>query len=146
MAVLWQRDLRLLGRFGGIANRRSAFGEGFENGRGEGFGIGNGPEVAASRYAAQTGGGEQGGSEGGDRATGGSRDGGGEGGGQGGGGEIQGAPSGQDPRVPPDVGDGRDDDIVARQIREAAMKEEDPELREKLWDEYREYKRSAGGS
>ena len=43
-------------------------------------------------------------------------------------------------RVPPDVGDGRDDDIVARQLREAAMEEEDPELREKLWDEYRSYK------
>ncbi len=43
-------------------------------------------------------------------------------------------------RVPSDVGDGRDDDIVARQLREAAMKEEDPELREKLWDEYRAYK------
>jgi hypothetical protein len=43
-------------------------------------------------------------------------------------------------RIPPDVGDGSDDDIVARQIREAAMKEDDPELREKLWDEYRAYK------
>lgn len=43
-------------------------------------------------------------------------------------------------RVPEDVGDGRDDDIVARQIREAAMNEKDPELREKLWDEYRAYK------
>jgi hypothetical protein len=43
-------------------------------------------------------------------------------------------------RVPPDVGDGKDDDIVARQLREAAMKEEDPELRERLWDEYRAYK------
>ena len=31
----------------------------------------------------------------------------------------------------------RDDDIVMRQIREAAMKETNPELREKLWDEYR---------
>ncbi len=52
-------------------------------------------------------------------------------------------------RVPPDVGDGSDDDIVARQLREAAMEEEDPELRERLWDEYREYKRSTsaqGGS
>jgi hypothetical protein len=29
-------------------------------------------------------------------------------------------------RVPADVGDGRDDDIVARQLREAAMSEEDP--------------------
>ncbi len=43
-------------------------------------------------------------------------------------------------RIPPDVGDGSDDDIVARQLREAAMKEEDPDLREKLWDEYRAYK------
>jgi hypothetical protein len=43
-------------------------------------------------------------------------------------------------RVPADVGDGKDDDIVARQLREAAMKEEDPELREKLWDESRAYK------
>lgn len=45
-------------------------------------------------------------------------------------------------RVPPDVPDGEDDDIVARQLREAAMSEEDPELREKLWQEYRDYKRS----
>jgi len=43
-------------------------------------------------------------------------------------------------RVPDDVGDGSDDDIVARQLREAATNEDDPELREKLWDEYREYK------
>jgi len=33
------------------------------------------------------------------------------------------------------------DDIVARQIREAAEKETDPELKEKLWEEYRNYKR-----
>jgi hypothetical protein len=44
-------------------------------------------------------------------------------------------------RVPPDVGDGRGDDVVARQLREAAMSEEDPVIREKLWDEYRRYKR-----
>jgi hypothetical protein len=44
-------------------------------------------------------------------------------------------------QVPPDVGDGAGDDIVARQIREAAMSETDPELREKLWDEYRRYKK-----
>lgn len=42
--------------------------------------------------------------------------------------------------VPADIPDGRGDDIVARQIREAAMKEQDPVLREKLWDEYRKYK------
>lgn len=43
--------------------------------------------------------------------------------------------------VPADIPDGKDDDIVARQLREAAEKEQDPELREKLWDEYRKYKR-----
>lgn len=46
-------------------------------------------------------------------------------------------------RIPPDVGDGSDDDVVARQLREAAMKEEDPELREKLWQEYRDYKKAS---
>ncbi|MBX2849687.1 MAG: hypothetical protein KTR16_15295 [Acidiferrobacterales bacterium] len=33
-----------------------------------------------------------------------------------------------------------DDDIVARQIREAAENETDPELKEALWAEYRKYK------
>ena len=33
-----------------------------------------------------------------------------------------------------------DDDIVAKQLREAALAEEDPELRERLWEEYRKYK------
>jgi hypothetical protein len=47
--------------------------------------------------------------------------------------------------VPPDVGDGSDDDIVARQIRRAAETETDPELREKLWDEYRKYKEGTKG-
>lgn len=41
---------------------------------------------------------------------------------------------------PADIPSGEDDDIVARQIREAALNEPDPELREKLWDEYRRYK------
>lgn len=41
--------------------------------------------------------------------------------------------------VPDDIPSGRDDDVVARQIREAAMNEPDPELRERLWDEYRRY-------
>ncbi len=35
------------------------------------------------------------------------------------------------------------DDIVARQLREAAEKETDPELKEKLWEEYRKYKQGA---
>ena len=48
--------------------------------------------------------------------------------------------------VPADVGDGEDDDIVARQIREAAERERDPALREKLWEEYRRYKKSRRGT
>jgi len=36
----------------------------------------------------------------------------------------------------------QDDDIVARQLREAAEKETDPELKEKLWKEYEAYKAS----
>jgi hypothetical protein len=36
--------------------------------------------------------------------------------------------------------DTADDDIVARQLREAAEKETDPELKKKLWEEYRKYK------
>jgi hypothetical protein len=53
-----------------------------------------------------------------------------------------GGASGSGPQsVPSDVGSGSDDDIVARQLREAAMKEKDPELREKLWQEYRDYKK-----
>ena len=38
---------------------------------------------------------------------------------------------------------GHDDDIVARQIREAAEKETDPELKEKLWKEYEDYKKGS---
>ena len=47
------------------------------------------------------------------------------------------------PPVPSDVDDGQDDDIIARQLREAAQKERDPELRAKLWEEYRKYKKGA---
>ncbi len=39
--------------------------------------------------------------------------------------------------------DGSDDDIVARQLREAAEQETDPVLREKLWREYEAYKRGS---
>jgi hypothetical protein len=42
--------------------------------------------------------------------------------------------------APPGTPDGSDDDIVARQLREAAETEDDPELRAKLWEEYRRYK------
>lgn len=46
---------------------------------------------------------------------------------------VAGVPQGNLP--PPE-----DDDIVARQLREAAEKEQDPELKKKLWEEYWKYK------
>ena len=42
--------------------------------------------------------------------------------------------------IPKDVALIDDDDIVATQLRELAMSEEDPNLRDQLWDKYREYK------
>ena len=39
-----------------------------------------------------------------------------------------------------DIPSGDDDDVVARQLREAAEAETDPEVKEKLWEEYRKYK------
>jgi len=53
-----------------------------------------------------------------------------------GGGRTQSGARGQ----PADIPDGSDDDLVARQLREAAEKETNPELKKKLWDEYRKYK------
>ncbi len=46
------------------------------------------------------------------------------------------------PRHPKHRYDPKDDDIVARQLREAAEKESDPELKEKLWKEYEQYKKN----
>jgi len=48
--------------------------------------------------------------------------------------------SGNADMVPDDINDGQNDDIVAQQLREAALAETDPTLREKLWEEYRRYK------
>lgn len=42
--------------------------------------------------------------------------------------------------VPPDIPKGNEEDVVARQLREAATQETDPDLRRKLWNEYRRYK------
>jgi hypothetical protein len=71
----------------------------------------------------------------------------GSGGGQGGGNAIPRSAGDADfpqqaAKYPPpaDIPEGNDDDVVARQLREAAMREPDPQLREKLWDEYRKYK------
>jgi hypothetical protein len=53
-----------------------------------------------------------------------------------------GGKAGRDARgpVPPDVGDGANDDVVAQQLRELAENETDPELREAYWCDYRKYK------
>jgi hypothetical protein len=40
------------------------------------------------------------------------------------------------------VPDGNDDDIIARRLRKAAEQETDPELKDKLWKEYVEYKKN----
>lgn len=108
--------------------------------------------------------GGQGGGQGGNGSAGGSGDAGeGEGEAQdspgSGGGQGQAGGSGQQPadgsedagagpgsgtsrqEQPADIPDGNDDDVVARQLREAAEKETDPELKAKLWEEYRRYKR-----
>jgi hypothetical protein len=68
--------------------------------------------------------------------------GGGEGGGygQGGKGDNSGE-TGRDPSGKKERGYDDDDDIVARQLREAAENETDPVLKEKLWKEYEEYKK-----
>jgi hypothetical protein len=55
-------------------------------------------------------------------------------------------PEGDGAGDPPPQGDrppADDDDIVARQLREAAEKETDPVLKEKLWREYDKYKGSS---
>ena len=47
---------------------------------------------------------------------------------------------GATPPVPEDIPSPQGDDIVAQQLREAAAAETDPNLRAKLWDEYKKYK------
>ncbi len=46
------------------------------------------------------------------------------------------------PKYPAPAGtpEGVDDDVVAKQLREAAETEKDPALRAKLWEEYNKYK------
>jgi hypothetical protein len=55
-------------------------------------------------------------------------------------GGAEGAEGEETEQVPDDIPDGQDDDIVARQLRELAENETDPELKERFWDEYRKYK------
>jgi len=108
---------------------------------GDGDGSGDGSRSGDVQQGGSPGaGGAQGDSEGGMRSEGGG------GTGSGGGGAGSGASKGSGPSTAPkNIPDGRDDDVIARQIREAAEKETDPELREKLWNEYIEYKKNVQG-
>ena len=95
------------------------------------------PSGASTSTGEEGGAGDGGMADAGEYSTGGGMPGGGVGGGIGGGGVPQ-----NTAKYPPpdDVPSGSDDDVVARQLREAAMREPDPAVREKLWDEYRKYK------
>ena len=133
----------------GTAGAGGSTGSGGDKGGQKGDGKG-GARTASSRKGGRLGGaGSEEASADGDRSTGSARGGTRAGGGRTTASAPEGTPPTEDATVPPpaDVGDGHDDDVVARQIREAAMKEEDPALREKLWEEYRRYKGiRAGGS
>ena len=48
-------------------------------------------------------------------------------------------PEGLRPQIARDIPDARDDDVIARQLREAALAEKDPKVREGLWEELRRY-------
>ncbi len=58
------------------------------------------------------------------------------------GGEDEGSVTTQKVTIP----DGNDDDVIARQLREAAKVETDPQVKEKLWAEYRKYKKQKNTS
>jgi len=100
-------------------------------------------EETAAQVAASGGGSVPLGSDDGDTSTGGQSTGDSPTGGPGS--HPSGANRGGSGGVPASVRDGTDDDIVARQLREAAENEKDPELREKLWQEYRDYKAGLSG-
>ena len=55
--------------------------------------------------------------------------------------ETESAPvSAQASPIPDDIPSPQGDDIVAQQLREAAIAEQDPDLQAKLWEEYKRYK------
>jgi hypothetical protein len=111
-------------------------GGGVSGGEGDGNGDGNGSSGNAGE-GMQTGEEGSGTQAAGGGATGGGATGGGQRGGASPGSWNQPGGSGGQPE---DIPDGSDDDVVARQLREAAEKETDPELKKKLWEEYRKYK------
>jgi hypothetical protein len=102
-------------------------GEGGAGGEGSGAN-GMGDEGTGEEAASGTGNGTDAGTGGSDRRS--------TGAGGGTGTQRQGGTGG----APPDIPDGSDDDVVARQLREAAEKETDPALKKKLWEEYKKYK------
>jgi len=48
--------------------------------------------------------------------------------------------SGSNGRIPEDIPFDDNDDVLAQQIKNAALKERDPEKQKKIWNEYRKYK------
>ena len=54
--------------------------------------------------------------------------------------ELASADNRASPLIPDDIPDPQGDDIVAQQLREAAIAESDSDLRAKLWEEYKRYK------
>ena len=48
--------------------------------------------------------------------------------------------SGNNGKIPDDIPLDDNDDVLAKQIKNAALNEADPEKQKKLWDEYRRYK------
>ena len=145
--------------YGGSQGRgsgRETAGTGQTSGQGSGSSQSTGSEgnggqdsqegaTTGTRTAAGTGGSATGKGEVGTATTGeGAATGEGTGSGEGAGPSVEGAAEGQSGSSSAQTGkvelDTRDDDIVARQLREAAEKETDPELKKKLWEEYRKYK------
>ena len=97
---------------------------------------GGGPGGNGQAPGGESSGGDAGGSSAGS--------GGGSGGGEGQGGPLEDGASGERPEtrveIPEDIAEAAgNEDQVARQIREAAEQEEDPRIREALWDEYRKH-------
>lgn len=130
--------------------RGGAAGTGQSSGQGSGSSQSTGSEGTAdegsqdreadgAQTAKGTGGSATGAGEDGTAATG-EGGGSGEGAGPPGGGDGAGQSAGSSSRPGKVELDTGDDDIVARQLREAAEKETDPELKKKLWEEYRKYK------
>ena len=142
MAGLGEYDERLLREQERIKAATPNNNSGSGDGNGDGMGGEGGDGEGDSENGAEGEAGSQGQNSGG---TAGDNSEAGSTGGQPQGGAVDGSDgsgdSGDDSDKPADIGDGSDDDVVARQLREAAEKETDPELKAKLWEEYRRYKK-----